>query len=198
MRITFLSAICAALLALGAGCESQDHDHDAAHAENESGSGAHKNMWESVKKAVCAVYPTEGNDCRGTIRFEDTAEGVKVTADITGLKPNAKHGFHIHEWGDCTGPDGKTTGGHYNPEGHDHAGPAADKRHAGDMGNLEADGEGKARYEMTLKNMTVAGMKNPIIGRGVIIHAGEDDLKSQPTGAAGDRIGCGVIGIAKP
>ena len=70
-------------------------------------------------------------------------------------------------------------------------------RHAGDLGNLTADNDGKAHYEITVSNISVAGMKNPIIGRGVIVHAKVDD-GSQPVGNAGGRIACGVIGVANP
>jgi Cu-Zn family superoxide dismutase len=123
---------------------------------------------------------------------------VQIVAEISGLKAKARHAFHIHEFGDVTGADGKTAGAHYNPEGHQHAGPDAAMRHAGDLGNVEADAKGRARYEKTLTGITIAGAKNPIVGRSVVIHAGEDDLTSQPSGNAGDRIGVGVIGIAKP
>jgi len=78
-----------------------------------------------------------------------------------------------------------------------HAGHDAEQRHEGDLGNLEADSSGKAHLELTDKMMTMSGEKS-IIGRGVIVHEKEDDLKSQPVGNAGGRLACGVIGIAKP
>ena len=143
------------------------------------------------------IHPTKGNDAQGTVVFTQEGDKVKVVADITGLEPG-KHGFHIHQWGDVSSLNGKSAGGHYNPEGNPHAGPGVAKRHAGDMGNLTAGKDGKAHLELTLSNISVAGLKNPIIGRGIIVHAGEDDLKTQPTGAAGARVGYGVIGIAKP
>jgi Cu-Zn family superoxide dismutase len=105
--------------------------------------------------------------------------------------------MHIHQWGDITGMDGKTTGGHYNPKSHDHGLPEKHLRHAGDLGNLQADASGKAKYELTVDNLSIAGSKNPIVGRGVIIHAKKDD-GGQPTGNAGARIAQGVIGIRKP
>jgi Cu-Zn family superoxide dismutase len=90
-----------------------------------------------------------------------------------------------------------SAGGHYNPENHQHGLPETEMRHAGDLGNLEADSEGKATLERTVSNISIAGMKNPIIGRGVIVHAKVDD-GGQPVGNAGGRIGCGVIGVANP
>jgi superoxide dismutase, Cu-Zn family len=70
--------------------------------------------------------------------------------------------------------------------------------HAGDLGNIDADDKGHAHVERSVAGLTIAGDRNPILGRAVIIHASEDDFTTQPTGNAGDRIGCGVIGIAKP
>ena len=98
--------------------------------------------------------------------------------------------------GDDTVNDGASAGGHYNPEGHEHALPEKAMRHAGDLGNLTADAMGKARLELTVDNISVAGPKNPILGRGVIIHEKVDD-GGQPTGNAGGRIACGVIGVVK-
>lgn len=175
-----------------AGCAGHDHAHgDGGHAD-------HVNAWQSVDHAVAVIHPTEGNTCAGVVRFSQTPNGVRVTAEISGLTPGAKHGFHIHELGDATSPDGKSMGGHYNPGGHDHAGPDKPMRHAGDLGNLQADDAGNATYDRTLANISVADLENPIVGRGVVIHAGEDDLSSQPTGAAGARIGRGVIGVTQP
>lgn len=121
---------------------------------------------------------------------------MKVSAKISGLTPNQKHAMHVHEFGDITSDDGSSLGGHYNPEHHEHGLPEQEHRHAGDLGNLQADGEGKADYTLTVDNMTIMD-KNAVIGRGIVIHAKPDD-GGQPTGNAGDRIGVGVIGIAQP
>jgi Cu-Zn family superoxide dismutase len=147
-------------------------------------------------KAVAAVNPTEGNKVRGVVTFTQVGASVKVTAHIEGLTPG-KHGFHIHEWGDCSSKDGSAAGGHFNPANAPHASPEATERHAGDMGNIEADQNGVARLEY---NDPVMKMNGPgsIIGRGLIVHANPDDLKTQPTGNAGGRLACGVIGTAKP
>ncbi len=150
---------------------------------------------EPVEKAVAVLQSTKGSDVSGVVHFTRTSAGVRVSAEVTGLAPG-KHGFHIHELGDCSAPDGTSAGGHYNPDGNPHAGPDKAKRHMGDMGNLEADSSGAARYERTDSYMKLGGGKS-IVGRAVIVHAGEDDLTSQPTGNAGGRQACGVIGIAK-
>lgn len=171
--------------------DADGEDHHADHDDDD------ENEVE-INHAVATMFPTEGNTARGVIRFEQTKKGVKVTAEITGLTPNAAHGFHIHEFGDLSDPAGKATGGHYNPEGHDHALPGNEDtpRHAGDMGNLKADAEGNATFEVTFDSISIFDDHNPIIGRGVIIHAQTDD-GGQPTGNAGARIAQGVVGAAK-
>ncbi len=150
---------------------------------------------DAPKHAIIVLAPTEGNDVHGIINFTAVEGGVRVVADVTGLTPG-KHGFHIHQFGDCSKLDGKSAGGHFNPEGVNHGGPTASVRHVGDMGNLVADENGVAHLDAVDKLLSFSG-KHSIIGRGIVIHAGEDDLTSQPTGAAGARVACGVIGIAK-
>jgi superoxide dismutase, Cu-Zn family len=151
----------------------------------------------SPAEAVAVLNPTAGQKCRGVVRFTEAGDSVKVVADVEGLTPGQKHAFHIHQYGDCTSSDGMSAGGHYNPEGHQHGLPDADVRHAGDLGNLQADDQGKAHYELTVKNISVMGANNPIVGRGVVVHAKFDD-GGQPVGNAGGRIACGAIGIANP
>lgn len=151
----------------------------------------------TIHEAVCVIHPTDGHAARGVVRFIQIADQVKVVADIEGLNANQLHGIHIHEFGDVTRLDGKSCGGHYNPTGAPHSLPPESNRHAGDLGNLESGPTGQAHFELIVKNISIAGAKNPILGRGVIIHAKPDD-GGQPTGNAGARIGYGVIGTAKP
>lgn len=143
------------------------------------------------KIAQCAMNPTEGNNVTGTITFTKVSDGVKVEADISGLT-KGKHAIHIHEFGDCSAPDGSSAGGHFNPAAKQHGAPDAGERHAGDMGNLQADDSGNSRLEYIDHTMTLDG-ENSIIGKSVIIHENEDDFTTQPTGNAGGRIACGVI-----
>ena len=147
-------------------------------------------------KAIAVLHPTKGSKVEGTVTFRKSGDEIKIVADVTGLAPG-KHGFHIHQFGDCSSPDGKSAGGHFNPGKAPHAGHNATPRHVGDLGNIEADSSGKAHLELTDKMMTMSG-ENSIIGRGLIVHEKADDLKTQPTGDAGGRVACGVIGVAKP
>ncbi|MBH9578678.1 superoxide dismutase family protein [Inhella proteolytica] len=145
--------------------------------------------------ASAGIKPASGSSVAGDVRFFEGSGGVFVHARISGLTPGAEHGFHIHEKGDCSKPDGSSAGGHFNPEGHAH-GPQAAEHHAGDMPALKADASGVAEAKFFLKGVSV-GAKNDITGRGLIVHAQPDDYKTQPTGNSGARIGCGVIAAAK-
>jgi Cu-Zn family superoxide dismutase len=156
-----------------------------------SGAGAA----DEPTKAIAVLNPASGSEVSGTVTFTTSGGEVKVVADINGLKPG-KHGFHIHEFGDCSAKDATSAGGHYNPTKHPHAAPDAAERHMGDLGNLEADASGKAHLELTDKMLKLSG-DNSIVGYAVIVHEKADDLKTQPTGDAGGRVACGVIGVAK-
>ncbi|HEY6906286.1 MAG TPA: superoxide dismutase family protein [Ignavibacteriaceae bacterium] len=149
-----------------------------------------------ITKAVAVLHGTTGNSVEGIVTFTKEGGLVKIVADISGLKPG-KHGFHIHEYGDCSSGDGMSAGGHFNPDNSMHGAPNSSMSHVGDLGNIEADKDGKAHLEMTDSSISFSG-PHSIIGRGLIVHAAPDDLKSQPVGNAGARVACGVIGIAKP
>lgn len=151
---------------------------------------------DDTQKAIAVLSPTANSKVSGTVTFTKSSDGVKVVADITGLAPG-KHGFHVHEFGDCSAPDATSAGSHFNPTKHQHGAPEASDRHAGDLGNIEADASGKAHLELTDKAMQLSGTDG-IIGHAVIVHEKADDLKTQPTGDAGGRLACGVIGVAKP
>lgn len=150
---------------------------------------------DDAQKAVAVLSPTTNSKIAGTVTFTKSGNDVKVVADLTGLTPG-KHGFHIHEFGDCSAPDATSAGGHFNPTKHQHGAPDASDRHAGDLGNIEADASGKAHLELTDSAMKLSGDES-IIGHAVIVHEKADDLKTQPTGDAGGRLACGVIGVAK-
>ena len=149
----------------------------------------------TLTSAVAVLIPTQGNDVHGTVRFTKVAGGVHVVAEVTGLTPG-QHGFHVHEFGDASAADGAGAGGHFNPTHEVHGAPMADHRHAGDLGNLEADAGGHAVLDFVDAALALDGASS-IIGRGLVVHASPDDLKSQPVGNAGKRVAVGVIGIAK-
>ncbi|MEY2545000.1 MAG: superoxide dismutase, Cu-Zn family [Verrucomicrobiota bacterium] len=146
---------------------------------------------DKVIGGVVLLQPASGSPAKGTIIFNKTADGAKVLVDLEGLKPG-KHGFHIHEKGDCSDPKAASAGAHFNPAKKHHGGVDTPERHAGDFGNIEADASGKAHVEVQLKGVKFDGADS-IIGKSVIVHDKEDDLKTDPSGNSGDRIACGVI-----
>jgi Cu-Zn family superoxide dismutase len=148
-----------------------------------------------VTKAAAVVNALSASGVSGQVTFAKAEGGVKVTVKLAGLKPGP-HGFHIHEFGDCSAADGTSAGGHFNPTGDPHAGPKEMKRHEGDMGNIEADKDGAAALEYVDAKLSFDGTGS-VLGRGIIVHAAADDFKTQPTGNAGGRLGCGVIGALK-
>lgn len=150
----------------------------------------------SAADLIASVEPASGSDVRGTVAFKKDDGRVRVTVDLTGLRPGA-HGFNIHEKGDCSAPDATSAGDHFNPAEKPHGGPDSAQRHAGDLGNVVADGSGKARASRVDQHLTLDGPAS-IVGRAVVVHADPDDLASQPSGKAGARVGCGVIRRVEP
>jgi superoxide dismutase, Cu-Zn family len=148
-----------------------------------------------VTNAIAILWSAPNSKVQGTVLFEKADKGIKITADISGLAPG-KHGFHIHEFGDCSSADYTSAGPHFMLPGEMHGAPGDNMSHNGDMGNLMADTSGKAHLEWIDPNISFSG-PNSILGRSVIVHKKEDDLKTQPTGNSGARIACGTIGIAK-
>lgn len=141
--------------------------------------------------AVAQIAATRGNRATGVVTFTEVAGGVRVVAALVGVSAGA-HGFHLHEFGDCGSSDGASAGGHWNPEGVIHAGRLAPVRHVGDLGNVLGDADRVATADFVDTVLAFGGPRS-ILGKAVIVHADEDDLTSQPSGAAGARIACGVI-----
>ena len=149
----------------------------------------------SITKAVAVLFPTKGSDVKGRVTFTHDGKAIHVHAEISGLTPG-EHGFHIHEFG-VWSEDGLASGGHFNPSKAPHASPESPKRHVGDLGNITANANGNATYDLDDATLSFHG-PHSIIGRGLVVHEKVDDLKTQPTGNAGGRLAVGVIGVAKP
>jgi len=144
-------------------------------------------------RATAALQPTKGNKAFGEVTLEQVGDKVRVIVFAQGLKPDAEHGFHIHEVGDCGSGDGMSTKGHFNPHGKPHAHPSTGERHAGDLPALKAGKDGRAKLDVMMDIITAGPGPASIVGRGLIVHADADDYKTQPTGNSGARIACGVI-----
>ncbi|KAH8089202.1 copper/zinc superoxide dismutase [Filobasidium floriforme] len=153
---------------------------------------------------VKAVAVLKGDSpVQGVITFEQSENGgpVTVSGEIKNMDPNAKRGFHVHQFGDNT--NGCVSAGpHFNPHGVTHGDRTDEKRHVGDLGNVETDGSGVAKIQLEDSHLTLIG-PHSIIGRSVVIHAGTDDLgkgdteESLKTGNAGARSACGVVGLTQ-
>lgn len=144
-------------------------------------------------KAVAKLEPTKGNAVSGVVRFQQMGDKVQVSGEVRGLKPNSEHGFHVHEKGDCSAADGMSAGGHFNPGGKPHAHHSKAERHAGDLPNLNANGEGVATFTVETTLLAVGSGPNNVIGRSMIVHRDPDDYTSQPAGNSGPRLACGLI-----
>jgi Cu-Zn family superoxide dismutase len=142
--------------------------------------------------AMATLSSTSNSTASGTIHFVEIGEGeVEVQADLTGVPPGT-HGFHVHDKTEC-GADGMAAGGHYNPTSAPHGAPDAVSHHAGDFGNVTADAKGEVHARFTTHSITVAPGAMSVVGHAVVLHAGTDDLTTQPTGNSGARIACGIV-----
>ncbi|PJI97571.1 Cu-Zn family superoxide dismutase [Acidovorax sp. 69] len=148
-------------------------------------------------RASAKLEPTRGNTTSGSVTFVQTGDGVRISGEIRGLKPDSEHGFHVHEKGDCSSGDGMSAGGHFNPTGKAHGHHGAGDHHTGDLPSLKADKYGVAAFSFVSHSVSVAGPTTDIIGKGLIVHRDPDDYKTQPTGNAGPRLACAVITASK-
>lgn len=146
---------------------------------------------KNVTSAKATLSPASGSSVHGEVTFTTVKDGVRVVANVRGLTPG-KHGFHIHELGNCSAPDASSAGGHYNPTHKPHSCPGDADRHEGDLGNISADKTGHAHYDRVDSVISLNG-PHSIVGKSVIVHEKTDDCESQPAGDAGKRMACGVI-----
>jgi len=151
-------------------------------------------------KAICVLKGDGAATGKVTLTQEKSDSEVVLQGKISGLAPGS-HGFHIHEFGDNT--NGCTSAGaHFNPSGKTHGAPEDTERHVGDLGNVVANEEGVAEFEIKDRHVNLTG-PNSVIGRSLVVHEQVDDLgrggheTSKTTGNAGARLACGVIGITK-
>ena len=148
----------------------------------------------AAESAKAALKTADGKDA-GMAMLTQTPSGVLIALSVKGL-PAGEHAFHVHAVGKCE-PPFTSAGGHFNPAGRKHGMMAADGHHAGDMPNLHIPASGELAVEVQNAAITLEkGKPNSAFGpngTALVIHAGKDDYKTDPTGDAGGRIACGVI-----
>ncbi len=188
------------LVAVGAmsGCGQKEatpaaQDAPSTTASNEAATTAPPADPTSAKHRV-DLMPGQGGNVAGALELVVNDGAITMTGLVSGLKPGSEHGFHIHEKGDCSSPDFKSAGDHFNPTSQQHGDPASPPHHLGDIPNLMADDMGKAPVNAHIEGVTLGDHgPNDIVGRAVVVHADPDDYKTQPSGNSGDRVACGVI-----
>jgi len=148
-----------------------------------------------TKIVAISLSPKNESNVSGSITFTEESGVVTMVAYINGLAEGA-HAIHIHEKSDCSSPDGKSAGGHWNPTLEPHGKWGAQKGyHKGDIGNFNstADGKGSITFATNDWCLGCGDDKKDIVGKAIIVHQGVDDYTSQPSGAAGSRVSCGGI-----
>ena len=192
------AAVCLLATAVLAGCAPKDH-----HTEPAPAAPAPSVVTEPAAPTPAAV-PTVAHatiqsttGVGGTVTFSEQGSTVTVEAKLSGVAAG-EHGFHVHETGECTPPDYKSAGGHFNPTAAAHGAPSDAAHHAGDLGNITIAADGTGSLSIASSMLSVAAGPNSVVGKAVIVHEKADDLKTQPTGDAGGRVGCGVVQAGAP
>jgi Cu-Zn family superoxide dismutase len=146
-----------------------------------------------AQQASAVIEARSDSQLSGMATFTVEGEQIAMRLDLEHAPPG-RHAAHIHEFGDCSAPDGSSAGGHWNPMGVDHGKWAVEPFHLGDLGNVTIGADGSGAFLLTTDLWSIGtGESNDIVGKAIIVHAGVDDFSTQPTGGAGGRIGCGVI-----
>lgn len=193
MNRQIIQAAMAGVLALAAGgCQQQaDAPADPASQNDDTAASA-----DTLPAALAIADLTDANGKNiGSVSANESDAGLSLILTVTGLTPG-EHGVHIHETGNCTPPDFKSAGGHWNPAGKEHGLENPKGSHEGDMPNLVVKDDRTGKLETTIAGGHIASGDNPLLdadGAAFVIHAGKDDQMTDPSGDSGDRIACGVF-----
>src|SRR5262245_25509360 len=148
-------------------------------------------------KAFATIESRSGSKVTGRADFMQQGGKVRLTISIENATPGP-HAVHLHEKGDCSDPEAKSAGGHWNPTTEDHGKWGQAPFHHGDIGNIEVGADGKGKVTLETDLWSIGGDPGTdVIGKAIVVHASPDDFKSQPAGNAGGRVGCGVVQAGK-
>jgi Cu-Zn family superoxide dismutase len=187
-------AVLGLLLIWGYSCN--EVKKDAAKTSNETEEFLDNNRKEKyVETITISMEPKSDSNVTGEVTFTDENGIVKMVATISGIS-EGEHAIHLHEKVDCSSEDGTSSGGHWNPTNEPHGKWSSEEGyHKGDIGNFSADADGTASVEFSTQEWCLScdDENKNILGKAVIVHQGQDDFTSQPSGDAGSRISCSGI-----
>ncbi|WP_395848966.1 superoxide dismutase family protein [Cystobacter fuscus] len=144
------------------------------------------------RSAIATLDSRSDSLTTGKATFTESGDKVTLDLEVAGATPG-QHGAHIHQTGDCTAADASSAGGHWNPAGVSH-GAADPGHHLGDLGNIEIGQDGRGTLKVTKQAWKIGdGSAQDVVGKALVIHAGQDDLATDPAGNSGGRVACGVI-----
>jgi Cu-Zn family superoxide dismutase len=195
MKKIFISCISLALLGMVSCKNDKKEINDPLPEVNQEKQEVVEEANKKMNEISFTLEAKSDSKATGKVSFMEREGTVTMDAKVMGLSPGA-HAIHIHEKADCTSPDGKSSGGHWNPTFEDHGKwGGANGYHRGDIGNFEANAQGEGFVSITT-DLWCIGCDDPnknILGKAIIVHQGEDDFTSQPSGDAGARVSCGGI-----
>lgn len=143
-------------------------------------------------KAGTTLESKSGSAVTGSATFTESGSTVTLKLDVAGASAGL-HGAHIHETGDCSAADAMSAGAHWNPSTKVHGTPDP-AHHLGDLGNIDIGSDGKGTLTLSKAEWTIGdSASSDVVGKALVIHAGTDDLMTDPAGASGGRQACGVI-----
>ena len=155
--------------------------------------------YHDAERATVDLAARSGSQVAGRLEVHRFGPGVRVTGTVTGLPAAGEYGMQIATTGDCSSADASSAGPVFNPHRSAHGAPSMGEHMAGDMDNIAADAGGVARVDQQLPGLTLGGGGyNDIAGRAIVVRARASDFVTQPDGAGGARIACGVVTVVLP
>ena len=196
-KVNYVLFICAAALMVACGPGRTGDDTELSDSPEIVPGLPSETLQETESNAAMAsISPASGSQVTGTATFTQLEDGkVHMILEVENLSPG-DHALHLHVDGDCSAPDATSAGDHWNPTDDEHGKRGTNGYHQGDISNISVGEDGIGRVDMEIEGWTIGdGSDSDILDKAVIIHADPDDFVSQPSGAAGERIACGVIEV---